>query len=150
MEVGLGPDHIVLDGDPAPIPIKGHSPQFSAHVCCGQTAGWIKMSLDMEVGLGPGDILLGWNPAAPLPPKGGGHSAPPPPILAHACCGQTAGWTRIPLGAEVRLGRPGDVGWRPIPHGKGHSSSPSLFAVARSPTSATAQHLSTFHLQTHQ
>ena len=26
MQVGLGPDHIVLDGDPAPPPPKGHSP----------------------------------------------------------------------------------------------------------------------------
>jgi len=25
-EMGLGPGHIVLDGDPAPLPIKGHSP----------------------------------------------------------------------------------------------------------------------------
>jgi len=29
-EVGLGPDHIVLDGDPAP-PKRGTAPQFSAH-----------------------------------------------------------------------------------------------------------------------
>jgi len=35
MEVGLGPDHIVLDGDPAP-PEDGHSPQFSVGVYCGQ------------------------------------------------------------------------------------------------------------------
>jgi len=47
----------VLDGDPAPPPPKGHSPQFSAHVCCGQMAAWIKMSLGMEVGLGPGDFV---------------------------------------------------------------------------------------------
>jgi len=33
-------------------------PQFSAHICCGQTAGWIKMALGMEVGLGPGHIVL--------------------------------------------------------------------------------------------
>jgi len=26
MQVGLGPGHIVLDGDPAPPPPKGHSP----------------------------------------------------------------------------------------------------------------------------
>ena len=26
MEVGLGPGHIVLDGDPAPLPKKGQSP----------------------------------------------------------------------------------------------------------------------------
>jgi len=103
MEVGLGPGHIVLDGDPAPPPKKqGHNPHFrpmsivvkrldasgyhvvggrlqprrhcarwgpsypspkgaqpqsSAHVRCGQTAGWTKMSLGMEVGLGPGDFV---------------------------------------------------------------------------------------------
>jgi len=35
MEVGLGPGHIVLDEDPAPLPKKGQSPQFSAYFCCG-------------------------------------------------------------------------------------------------------------------
>ena len=50
--VGLGPGHIVLDGDPAFPLQKGHSPQFAAHVRCGQTAGSIKMPLSMEVGLG--------------------------------------------------------------------------------------------------
>jgi len=54
VEVGLDPGHIVLDGDPAPPTQKGGTdPQFSAHVYCGQTAGWIKMRLGMEVGLGP-------------------------------------------------------------------------------------------------
>jgi len=58
MEVGVGPGHIVSDGDPAlPFP-KGHSPQFSAHVCCDQMAGCIKMPLGRQVGLGPGDIVL--------------------------------------------------------------------------------------------
>jgi len=36
-QVGLGPSHIVLDGDPAPLPHRGN-PQFSAHICCGQMA----------------------------------------------------------------------------------------------------------------
>jgi len=45
MQVGLGLRHIVLDGDPAPRPLKGHSPQFSAELLCGQTAGWTKMPL---------------------------------------------------------------------------------------------------------
>ena len=58
LQVGLGPGHIVLDGDPAPPPPKGHSPQFSAHICCGQMAEWIKMPLCMEVGLGHGDFAL--------------------------------------------------------------------------------------------
>ena len=69
MQVGLGPGHIVLDGDPAPPPPKGNSPQFSAHICYGQMAGWIKMPLRMEVGLGPGDYVLDGDPASP-PQKG--------------------------------------------------------------------------------
>jgi len=70
VEVGLGPGHIVLDGDPAPLPKKGTEPQFSAHVYCGQTAGWIKMPLGTEIGLGPGHTVLDGDPA-PLPRKRG-------------------------------------------------------------------------------
>ena len=44
MEVSLSPGHIVLDGDPAHSLPKGQSCQFSAHVCHGQTAGWIKVT----------------------------------------------------------------------------------------------------------
>jgi len=58
VQVSLGPGHIVLDVDPAPAPPKGHSPQFSCHICCGQMAGWIKMPLGIEVGLGIGDFVL--------------------------------------------------------------------------------------------
>jgi len=65
-EVGLGPGRIFLDGDPAPLPKrKGDSPQFSLHYC-GQTAGWIKMSLGTVVDLGPGHIVLDWDPAPSL------------------------------------------------------------------------------------
>ena len=35
-------------------------------VYCGQTVGWIKMKLGMQVGLGPGHILLDGD-SAPLP-----------------------------------------------------------------------------------
>ena len=51
LQVGLGPGHIVLDGDPAPRPPRRHSPQFMARICCSQMAAWIKMSLGMELGL---------------------------------------------------------------------------------------------------
>jgi len=54
-------------------PKKGDSqlpPQFSAHVYCGQTAEWIMVALGMEVGLGPGDIVLDGRDTAPLPQKG--------------------------------------------------------------------------------
>jgi len=39
-------------------------PQFSAHICCGKMAGWIKMPLGMEVGFGPGDCVR-WGPSSP-------------------------------------------------------------------------------------
>ena len=38
MQVGLGPGHIVLDGDSAPPPQRGTAPQVSAHNRCGQMA----------------------------------------------------------------------------------------------------------------
>jgi len=43
----------------------GTAPQLSAHVCCGQTAGCIKMPLGWEVpvDLGPGHIVLDGDPA---------------------------------------------------------------------------------------
>jgi len=44
-------------------------PKFSAHVYCGQTAGWIKLILGMDVGLSPGVFVLDGDPA-PLPQKG--------------------------------------------------------------------------------
>ena len=50
-----------------PPPQKGsRAPQFLAHVYCGQTAAWIKMPLGMEVGFGPGHIVLDEDPALSL------------------------------------------------------------------------------------
>ena len=119
-QVGLS--HIVLDGVPAPPPQKKRhsSPQFSAHVYCGQTAGWIKVKLSVEVGLGPGHIVLDGDPALP-PPRG--HS---PQFLAHVCCGQKTRWIKIPLGREVGLG-PGNIvldGDPAPPPPEGHSPPP--------------------------
>jgi len=96
------PDDFVLHGDPAPPPEKwsGAPPQFSAHVHCGQTAGWIKMALGMEVGLGPGHIVLDGDPA-PSPEKG---TELPPQFSTHVYCGQTTGCIKMPLGMEVGLG----------------------------------------------
>jgi len=52
---------------------KWQSPQFLAHVFCGQTARWIKMSIGTEVAFGPGHIVLDGD-SAPRPWKG--HSSP--------------------------------------------------------------------------
>jgi len=76
-EVGLGLCHVVLDGDPASasqnLP-NGHSPLFSAHICCGQAAGWIKKTL----GMWPRAHCVRWGPSSPPPQKG----AQQPPFLS--------------------------------------------------------------------
>jgi len=124
MEVGLNPGDFVLDGDPArsqkgaepsrnfqptsivakrcmdqdatwyggrprptrhcvrwrpsPPPLKGHTQpsQFSANVRCGQTAGWTKMPIVMEIGLGPGDFVFDGDLATPRK-----KAHPPHPIF---------------------------------------------------------------------
>jgi len=59
MEVGLGPGHIVLFVDPAPLPKKGAEiPRIFGPFLLCQTAECIKMPLGMEVGLIPGDFVL--------------------------------------------------------------------------------------------
>jgi len=45
-----------------------------ALVYCGQTVGWIKMKLGMQVILGPGRIVLDEDQAPPRPKR---HSSPP-------------------------------------------------------------------------
>jgi len=61
------------------------APQFSAHVYCGQTTGWIKMALDMEAGLGRGHLVLDEDPA-PLPQKRGLEPPIFGPFLQRAQC----------------------------------------------------------------
>jgi len=60
-------------GTQLPLP-KGVQPQFSAHEYYGQTAGWIKMPPGMEIGLGPGHIVVDGDPA---PPPKKGEAQPP-------------------------------------------------------------------------
>jgi len=68
-QIGLSLGDIVLDGDPAPFP-KGAHPQFSAHICCGQMAGWIQMPLGTEVGIGPcRRLCVRCGLSSPLPKK---------------------------------------------------------------------------------
>ena len=52
-------------------------PQFSAHICCGQMAGWIKMPLGMQEGLGQGNFVLDRDPAPELPSRKRGRSPLP-------------------------------------------------------------------------
>jgi len=98
-QVGLGPVHIVLDGDQAVPPQRVTArPQFSAYICCGQMAGWIKISLGRDVGLGPSDIVSDGDPA-PAPRRRGQS----PPIFG-PCLLWPNGW--VDQGATWCGGRP--------------------------------------------
>ena len=86
-------------------------------------AGWIKMPLGMEVGLGPGNFVLDEDPA-PLPKKG---AEPPPQFSAHVHCGQMAGWIKTAFGTEVGLGSGHivlDRDTAPLPKKGGRAPSP--------------------------
>jgi len=73
-----------------PLPKMGWSPpNFSAHVYCGQMAGWIKMPLRIEVGLNPGDFVLDGD-SAPSPEGGGA-----PQFSANVYCGHMAAWIKM-------------------------------------------------------
>jgi len=64
------------------------------------------MKLGLQVGLGPGHTVR----RGPSSPPSKGHN---PQFLVHICCGQMAGWIKIPLGTEVGLGQAIYVRWGP-------------------------------------
>jgi len=70
---------------------------------CGQTVGWIKMKLGLEIGIGPGHIV--WHGDSAPPPQ---KRTSAPQFSAYVCCGQMPGWSKMPLCMEVGLG-PGDI-----------------------------------------
>ena len=85
MHVGLGPGHIVLDGDPAPSPPKGHSPPIFGPYLLWPN-GWVDKDATWYegLGLGPGHIVLDEDATAPRPKKGNR-----PQFSVHVYCGQT-------------------------------------------------------------
>jgi len=94
MEVGLGPGHIVLDGDTAPLLKKGQSPSIFGPCYCGQTAEWNKTSLGTEADLGPGHFVLDGFPAI------GERGTAAPLFSAHVYCGH---WPRSSISATAEL-----------------------------------------------
>jgi len=142
-EVDLGPGDIVLDGDP---PKRGTAPPILAHVLRPNGC----MAQDACTWYGgrprPGHIVLHADPA---PPKRG---TAVPQFSAHACCGQTAGWIKMPLGMEIDLD-PGHIvsDTAQPPPSEGAQQSPPSFrpmsiVVKRSPISATAEQYRTIFL----
>jgi len=105
--------HCVRWGPSSSSPKGAQSPpQFSAHICCGKMTAWIKMSLCMELGLGPEDFVLDEYPA-PLSKVGGGRS----PQIFGPCLLRPNGW--MDEGGTWHGGRPWPrrlcVRWGPSP-----------------------------------
>ena len=130
--------HCVRLGPSSRLP-KDTVPQFSAHICCGQMAGWIKMPLAREVGLVQTDIVLHGDPA-PLPKK-----VAQPPIFG-PCLLWLNGW--MDQDATCYEGRPWPrphcVTWDPASppiRGTAPNFRPVSIVVKRSPISATAEYL---------
>jgi len=91
-------------------------------VHCGQTVGWIKIKLGMQVGLGPGHIALDEDPPAPSPK---GHSPPifgPYLLRPNGWMDQDTTW----YGARPRCRRL-CVRWRPDPPCPKGGRSPQIF-----------------------
>jgi len=145
----LSAGDFVLDGEPVIPPRQGGGappPKFSAHVYCGHTAGWIKMSLGMEVGLGLCDATL-CSMWTQLPPEKKGTPTPTL-FLAHVYCGQMAGWMKTQLGTEVGLGA-GHIVLDGVTAPAKGAQHPPLFRPCllwpQSPISATAELLLYFY-----
>ena len=140
MQVGLGLA-TVLDGDPGLPPPMGHTPhthKFSAYICCGQMARWIKMPLLGKIGLHPRDIVLD-RPSSPSSKMG--HSLPifrPCLLWQNGCMDQDVTWYK-----DRPRPRPHCVTWGPSsPSQKGHSFQfwAHVIVAKRSTVSATAEH----------
>ena len=101
------------------------APQFLAHFYCDQTAGCIKMLLDMEVSLGlsPGRLCVKWRPSPPLQKGAESPNFRPTSIVAKRCMDQDATWYGggpRPTRHCVRCGPR-------YPHKKGHTHLHPIF-----------------------
>jgi len=90
MVVGLSLHDIVLDGAQLPSPKGAQPPNYRPMFV---VAGWTKMPIGMEVGLGPGDFVFDGDPATPE--KGHIHRNPifgPCLLWPNGCMDEDASW----------------------------------------------------------
>ena len=102
MEVGLGPSHIVLDGDPVPsskmVQSAPHPKKIGPFL--SSPNGWMHQDATWYGGRPrPRRLCVQWGPSYPRTQGTPTTSQ----FLAHVYCGQTAGWVKTPLGTEVDL-----------------------------------------------
>jgi len=111
--------HCARWGPSSLLPKCGQSPQFSSHVYCGQTAAWIQVPLGMEVGLGPGHIVLDGDPG-PLLKRGHTPNFRPMFVVAKRLDGSRYGLLRWKTSARGNIVLDADLALPPPL--KGHSS----------------------------
>jgi len=119
MEVCLSPGHIVLDGDPGSL-IKGHSSPTIFGPCLLWPNGWMDQDATWYRGR-----PRPWRHCVRRGPSPVAKGAQPPKFSAHACCGQTAVWIKMPLGTNRPWPRQHCVRWDPAPPKRG--TTPLLF-----------------------
>ena len=99
VEVGLGPGHIVLDGDPSPPPPNVRPMSIVAKRLDVSRCHLVRRWASAQTTL----CCVGIQLPTPSPKRGCN-----PQFSAHVYCGQTAEWIKMPFGAEVGIG-PGDI-----------------------------------------
>ena len=128
----------MLDGAPAPLQKGGTVPLISAHVRCGQTAGWIKMPYGGRPPPRRHCVRLG--PSSPT--KGGTSSIFVPCLLwPNGWIDQDAIWYGGKPRPRPQLQDP--------PHGKGHSSPPLIGPCLLWPNGRPSQQLLISYLCDH-
>ena len=100
MQVGLGPRHIVLGGDPAPPPPNGHNPPiFDPYLL--RPNGYMDQDVTWYGARPrPRRLRVRWGSRCPFPKRGGADHQ-------NVYCDQTAAWMKLILGMVVGLS-PGD------------------------------------------
>jgi len=119
-----------------PRPHRATAPLFGPYLLWRN--GWMDQDATWYEGKPrPRRYCVIWGSCSPLE-KGHSHH-----FADHVYCGQTAGWTKMPLGTKVGLG-PGHIvlDGAKLPQKKGTPNFRPIAIVAkRSPISATAEHL---------
>ena len=82
VEVGLGPGHIVLDGDPAPLPKKGAEPQIFGPILLWPN-GWMHQDATWYGGRPqPRRLCVRWGPSPPTQKWGRALNFRPTSVVA--------------------------------------------------------------------